>query len=93
MKLDIEGGEYDALLGASNMLSDKAVKRIFFELVEWSANRNGHSTIDIKRLLLDAGYSIYEVRKGRLKPLARSGTDDVACAVAFADINNSQRVN
>ena len=75
LKLDIEGGEYDALLGAERFLARKAINCIFVELTEWAANRNGHSTRDIKRLLSTAGYEIYQLRTdGSLKRV------DLECA-------------
>jgi FkbM family methyltransferase len=84
LKMDIEGGEYDALSGAAGLLRSQAVKCIFFELVEWSARRGGHSTADIKRLLTEFGYKLYEVRAGGLKPLPTEGADNIACAVALS---------
>ena len=60
LKMDIEGGEFDALLGAQNLLRAQAIGCIFIELTEWVANRSGHSTSDVKRLLSEAGYRIYQ---------------------------------
>lgn len=66
MKMDIEGGEYDALVGAKGLVQNQNIKCLFLELSEWAANRSGYSTIDIKRMLLDAGYNIYRLRLGKL---------------------------
>ncbi len=66
MKIDIEGGEYDALKGAQQLLSRKAIDYLFVELVEWAANRGGHSTSEVKELLLECGYGIYKVKSGGL---------------------------
>jgi FkbM family methyltransferase len=85
MKIDIEGGEYEALIGIESLIRRQAIKCIFLELCEWAANRSGHSTKDIKRFLADAGYRLYEVRYGKLLPLAIEGTNNISSAVAFSD--------
>ncbi len=84
MKIDIEGGEYNAFVGAESLIRKQAIKCIFFGLSEWAANRNGHSTRDIKRLLLDAGYRLSEVRGRRLSPLGVAGSNNISTAVALA---------
>jgi FkbM family methyltransferase len=66
MKMDIEGGEYDALLGAKNLLESQAIGCIFLELVESHARRFDHSTVEIKRLLANAGYQISTLHSGKL---------------------------
>jgi len=61
MKIDIEGGEHDALQGARQSLSRKGISCIFIELSDICANRSGHSTVEIKRILLAAGYHLYRL--------------------------------
>jgi FkbM family methyltransferase len=85
VKLDIEGGEYDALRGAGDLLAKKRIGCLFVELVEWAANRSGHSTSAIKRLLLDAGYSLYKLTSKRLVPIGADGVHDGENIVAFRD--------
>jgi FkbM family methyltransferase len=60
LKVDVEGGEYDVLFGAKDLLDHKAIHYVFIELVEWAANRSSHSTLEIKRLLENAGYRLYD---------------------------------
>lgn len=84
MKIDIEGGEHDALLGARETLRAQAVGCIFIELVEWAANRYGHSTADIKRMLADSGYKIYKMRAGRLEEVSIKDRHDGDNVIAFA---------
>ncbi len=76
MKMDIEGGEYNALLGAKNLLESQAIGCIFLELVEPHANRAGHSTVEIKRLLANAGYQIFTLHSGKLVPVPVEKTHD-----------------
>jgi hypothetical protein len=86
MKMDIEGGEYDALLGMQGLLSRKGIGCIFLELVEWASNRYGHSTADIKRVLHANGYRLYEINSGGLKPLDPEGVHrGESNILAFAD--------
>jgi FkbM family methyltransferase len=76
MKMDIEGGEYNALKGAQNLLKRKAIKCILIELLEWAANRSGYSTKDIKALLLDHGYQLYKVKGGQRVKVSVEGVHD-----------------
>lgn len=73
MKMDIEGGEYNALLGMQGLLAKKAISCIFMELVEWAANRYNRSTADIKRILFNNGYYLYEIDHRTLKPIQFEG--------------------
>ncbi len=66
LKIDVEGGEYNALCGARKLLQNQSVGCIFIELIEWAAKRGGHSTFDIKHLLAGYGYQIYRLQSGKL---------------------------
>jgi len=87
MKMDIEGGEYGALRGAKNLLESRAIGCIFLELVELHAKRFGHSTVEIKRLLTDAGYQICTLHSGKLVSVPvekiHDGQDDNVIAFAL----------
>jgi len=83
MKMDIEGGEYDALLGAHRLLQQQAIGCLFIELIEWAANRSGHSIDEIKGLLLDAGYHLYRLRSRALIPVAAETLLDGENVIAF----------
>ena len=84
IKMDIEGGEYAALQGARKLLQEQAIKCIFLELTEWAANRSGHSTIDIKRILREAGYRIYQLDAGKLSEDKSEGINESGNVLAFA---------
>ena len=55
-KLDVEGAEYDALLGAGRYLADRLIKNIYFEC---RPSIYG----EIKKLLEDSGYHLYELTR------------------------------
>jgi len=85
LKLDIEGSEYEALLGAQNLLSKQAIGCIFLELTEWAAERKGHSIRDLKQLLAGAGYQIYQLQeKSQLKLVESDASHNGDNVLAFA---------
>lgn len=84
IKMDIEGGEYEALLGAGQMLHRQAIGCIFLELTEWAAERSGHSTDAIKRLLVDAGYHLFRVGPRALIPMDAETATLSENVIAFA---------
>ena len=84
LKLDIEGGEFDVLLGARDLLRTRAIGCIFLELAEWTANRSGHSTVDVKRLLSEAGYRIYRLSSGGLTEVQAERTHSSDNVIALA---------
>ena len=72
LKLDIEGGEYDALLGATALLRRKAVDCILMETVDWSAARSHHSVPEVRRLLRELGYAIFALDQGTTYPVTEN---------------------
>lgn len=81
LKIDIEGGEYDALRGAERLLSAARIGCIFFELSGWAAERAGHSIDDVPNLLRQYGYQLFTLHRGRLRPLmSDSGPKDSVIA-------------
>lgn len=87
LKMDIEGGEYEALTGAGSLLKSQSVGCLFIELIEWSARRSGHSTSELRNILQEAGYGVYRLSSGELKEVQREdildGENIVACAPGF----------
>ncbi len=58
LKLDVEGREYDCLLGASGMLEAGAIGCVFFETIDWAAKRAGRAVGDVEELLRKHGFAI-----------------------------------
>ena len=84
MKMDIEGGEYDALLGAQTLLESQSIDCLFIEFMEWAANRSGSSTEDIRRLLQDMGYRLCVTREGKLIELESGKTPQADNVIALS---------
>ncbi len=73
LKLDIEGGEYDALRGAAGLLSRRAVGHLFIELIDRAGVPSGATTAEIKDLLQGWGYHLRRMTPRGLVPLASDG--------------------
>jgi len=84
IKIDIEGGEYDALLGARYLLRTRSIGCLFIELAEWAANRSGHSIAEITKLLSANGYQLHRVTSRGLVPISSELVRDGENAIAFA---------
>jgi FkbM family methyltransferase len=84
MKMDIEGGEYDALRGARDLLEGKSIGCLFVEFMGWAAERSNHSTADLKELLLEAGYVLYRLGKKGLLPIEREFIPESENVIAFS---------
>lgn len=67
-KLDLEGGEHGALLGATSLLESGGVSMWMIEAIGWRVREAGGSRDEISRLLTDAGYdlAVIEPATGRL---------------------------
>ena len=73
LKIDIEGGEYDALLGAEKSIKTKKIKHIQFEF--------GPGNITAKKFFIDFwemlsdDYHFYQVMKGGILPIKNYNAD------------------
>ena len=67
LKMDIEGNELNALMGAENMLKNKAIKSIQFEF--GSCNIDSRTYFRDFWYLLNADYNIFRVVKDGLVPI------------------------
>ena len=64
MKIDIEGGEIEALKGAYELLQQQRIKCILLEAVDWALNRNGQNVDDLLSLLRGLNYELFELHQG-----------------------------
>jgi FkbM family methyltransferase len=79
MKIDVEGHEYRALSGASNLLANGRIRDIIFEEYEYPGQ--------VVRLLESHGYSIYGLKKTMFGPRLVSGPE-LATSLGKADPPN-----
>jgi FkbM family methyltransferase len=84
LKMDIEGGEYDALSGARKLLEANSIGCLFVEFMGWAAERSNHSTADLKRVLLEAGYLLFRLGKNGFLPVEAEVVPDSENVIAFA---------
>ncbi len=61
LKMDIQGGEYDALLGAKNLLIDKKIKLIYTESFLIQQYKNVPLLFEIGKLLSGYGYQLQDI--------------------------------
>lgn len=83
LKIDIEGGELDALMGARRLLESGSIKCLFIEFMEWAAKRSGHTTAEIRSLLDTAGYRLYTLRRGKMTEVTADKLPDSENVIAF----------
>lgn len=88
LKIDVEGGEFDVLRGARTLLQQQRIDCIFLELVEWTANRGGHSTNGIAELLRKFGYGLHKLVKKKLVPLQPNETS-IESVIAFPALRST----
>jgi len=70
IKIDIEGFEYFAFKGGATLLSKTNAPDILFEFVDWAEDRAGLTKGKAQQLLLDNGYTIFNVDKnGHLRKM------------------------
>jgi FkbM family methyltransferase len=78
IKIDVEGFEYFVFKGAHELLSNSQAPDIIFEFVDWAETRAmGLSPGAAQQLLLDLGYELFTLEKGKpvkLDTVLRSGS-------------------
>lgn len=91
LKMDIEGNEYAALLGAKDLLGDKRIHCMFLEVNNWALARAGSSPTQIKDLLQRAGYNLFTVANKRV--VRADAADEIPeILIAFSEDSYSARM-
>jgi FkbM family methyltransferase len=85
IKMDIEGGEYQALMGAQRLLRAQRIGCLFIEFAEWAAQRSGSSLSQLRTLLEENGYSLNRLTSRGLASFNHLPTGDGENIVALRD--------
>ena len=78
LKVDVEGGERDVVLGARELLSDHArrPRLVMLELATKNQSAFGHSVMDVVRLMSELGYVAYRLGvRGQLQTFTAEDVD------------------
>ncbi len=69
IKIDIEGFEYFAFLGAEKLLTGSNAPDILFEFADFAEKNSGLAPGSAQKLLMDWGYRLFMLKKNELVPL------------------------
>jgi hypothetical protein len=72
IKMDIEGGELAALMGAGAVLRDQRDVALVVEMCDRHARRFGYSVEEIEGHLRSQGFHLFRPLGGRLEPHPRA---------------------
>lgn len=84
LKMDIEGGECEALTGAQDLLRSGSIRCLFVEFAEWASMRSNHTLAELAGLLSKSGYSMYSLHKSKLQLIEQENPPDNANILAFS---------
>lgn len=82
IKIDIEGYEYYAFKGGIQTLSKPDAPIILFEFLEWAEQKAGVKPGNAQQLLMDLGYTLYEVIHSKLTNIKAPITKGYAIIIA-----------
>lgn len=85
IKIDIEGYEYYAFKGGSQVLSKPNAPVILFEFLEWAEAKSGVVPGSAQKLLIEYGYSLYIIRHNQRLLLSTPITKGDAMLLAIKD--------
>lgn len=76
MKVDVEGGEVDLLLGAKTALGGEIKPAILIEFNGPALVRAGHTCSELAELLQDLGYSLFHISNSQFYPALKPPADN-----------------
>lgn len=93
IKMDIEGGEYDALRGAERLLAQGSIACILIECTEWAAKRSGHTVAEIIDLLHKYHYDMYQITPAGLASIDIGQLRDGENLFAFSPTSQKMKAS
>ncbi len=67
LKVDVQGYELDVLQGAENLIKNKSINYIIFEMEAWAETLAGHEAGASQNFLLKQGYTLYDMEGKKRK--------------------------
>lgn len=89
LKIDVEGADYDVLLGAKSMLSQKRIKFIQIEKSE-HYGRAGHTFEDVVNFVKSFGYSVYHFYGETFVPFENQSAENFYIMAEYTQDWNSE---
>jgi len=76
IKIDVEGGELDVLLGAAQLFDTNPPRYVLFECIDENLRTFGHSGVELLTWLADRGYTLDAYHHGRWQRVRASDRVD-----------------
>lgn len=74
LKIDIQGFEIEALKGAINLIMNKSIRAIIFEMESWAEKEAGYEPGEAQRFLIENGYELFSLEKIKSEEIITNGS-------------------
>ncbi len=74
LKIDVQGYEIEVLKGAQNLIKNKAIDTIIFEMESWAEEQAGYQIGASQEFLLMNGYELFTLEKMKLNKVLTTGS-------------------
>jgi len=86
LKIDVQGGEAEALFGARHLLERNVDLIVMFELWPYGLRKAGSPPEVLLRFLWDLGFQLWQVRKGNLEKFGQEDLPDPKKRLAYCNL-------
>lgn len=74
LKVDVQGYEIEVLKGATELLKNKSIGTIIFEMESWAEKQAGYNAGASQQFLLDNGYELFTMEEVKLNKVYTDGS-------------------